>query len=67
MFFIIEKQQKTIPNFRKILNLLNESSNSGFVKKTWNIANDHSNLNYDVGNEIIFDVEILCLHTSKEG
>ena len=37
---------------QKILNLLNEASDSKFVTRKWNIVNDHSNANYDVENEI---------------
>ena len=44
---------------QKILNLLNEASDSRFVTKTWNIVNDQSNSNYDVGNEIIYNTEVL--------
>ena len=37
---------------QKILNLLNEASDSKFVTRKWNIVNDQSNANYDVENEI---------------
>ena len=36
-----------------ILNFLNETSDSKFVTRNWNIVNDQSNANYGVGNEII--------------
>ena len=36
-----------------ILNLLNEASDSRFVIRKWNIVDDQSDANYDVGNEII--------------
>ena len=36
----------------KILNLLNENSDSKFVTRKWNNVNDQSNANYDVGNII---------------
>ena len=36
-----------------ILNLLNEPKNSKFVKRKRNIANDQSNANYDIRNEIM--------------
>ena len=29
------------------------------MAKTWNIVNDQSNANYDVGNEIICNTEVL--------
>ena len=37
----------------KILNLLNELSDSKFVTRNCNIVNDQSNANYSVRNEII--------------
>ena len=59
---------------QKILNLLNEASDSKFVTRKWNTDNDKSNWNYDVRNEIIYNTENLksntyyykwCLHFSK--
>ena len=44
---------------QKPLNLLNERSGSKFVIRKWNIVNDHSNAKYDVGNEIIYNTEVL--------
>ena len=44
---------------QKILNLLNETNNSKFLTRKWNIVNDQSNSNYDVGNEIIYNTENL--------
>ena len=38
---------------QKILNLLIEQNDSKFVTRKWNIVNDQSNDNYDVGKEII--------------
>ena len=43
----------------QILNLLNESSNSKFVKRKWGIVNEQSNSSYDVGNEILYNTEVL--------
>ena len=43
----------------KILNLLNEPNDSKFVTRKWNIANDQSNANYDVGNKIFYNTEVL--------
>ena len=43
----------------KILNLLNEANNSKFVARIWNIVNDNSEVNYGVGNEIIYNTEVL--------
>ena len=43
---------------QKIINLLNEASDSKFVTRKWNIVNDQSNENYDVGNEIIYNIEV---------
>ena len=45
--------------YQKILNLLNESTNPKFVTRKWNIVNDQSNTNYNVGNEIIHNTEVL--------
>ena len=45
--------------YQKILNLLNESTNAKFVTRTWNIVNDQSNTNYNAGNEIIHNTEVL--------
>ena len=44
---------------QKILNLLNEVRDSKFVNRQWNVVNDQSNPNYNVGNEIIYNTEIL--------
>ena len=44
---------------QEILNLLNEISDSKFVTRKWNIVNEQSNANYDVGNEIIYNIEVL--------
>ena len=38
---------------------MNKANNSKFVTRKWNIANDQSNANYAVGNEKIFDTEVL--------
>ena len=52
IMFIAEKQQKTVLNLSldplilrtsNILNLLNESSDSKFVTRKWNIVNDRPN------------------------
>ena len=40
---------------QKILNLLNEANRSKFLRRKWNIINDQSKANYDVGNEIIYN------------
>ena len=44
---------------KKILNLLNESNDSKFVKRKWNIVNDQLNGNYDAIIGIIYNTEIL--------
>ena len=41
------------------LNLLHDTSDSKFVTRKWNIVNDQSNANYDEGNEIIYNLEVL--------
>ena len=46
----------------KILNSLNEPNDSKFVTRQWNIVNDQSNANHDVGNGIIYSTKVsnLC-------
>ena len=44
---------------QKILDLLNEANDSEFVTRKWNIVINQSNANYDVGNEIIYNNEVL--------
>ena len=39
--------------------LLNERNNSKFVTGKWNIVNDNSIANYQEGNEITYDTEVL--------
>ena len=46
---------------QKIFNSLNEASDSKFMIRKWKIANDQSSANYDVGNEIICNTEVLNL------
>ena len=38
---------------------MNEASDFKFLTRKWNIFNDQSNANYDVGNEIIYNTEVL--------
>ena len=38
---------------------MNGVSASNLMTRKWNIVNDHTNVNYDVGNEIIYDTEVL--------
>ena len=44
---------------QKILNLLNNANDSKFVTRKWNIVNDNSKANYNAGNEIIYNTEVL--------
>ena len=37
---------------------MNDASDSKFVARQWNIVNDQSNANYDVGNKIIYNTEV---------
>ena len=48
-----------IMEHQKILNLLNDPKNPKFMTRTQNIVNDLSNANYDAGNEIIYNTEVL--------
>ena len=67
MFFIVEKQQKTVLNFSlyslivtkeynngtsKNIKILNEANDSKFVTRKWNILNDNSKTNYNATNEL---------------
>ena len=45
--------------YQKVLNLLIETNDSKFLTKKWNIINDQSNANYDTGNDIIYNTEVL--------
>ena len=44
---------------QKILNLLNEVSDSRFVTRKQNIVNNQLNDNCDLGNAIIYNTEVL--------
>ena len=44
---------------QKILNLLNEASDSKCVTRKWNIVNDQSNVDYNVGSAIIYNKNVL--------
>ena len=47
---------------QKIMNLLNDARDSKFMGRKWNIANNKSKANYDVGNEIIYKAEVSKSH-----
>ena len=51
---------------QKILNLLNGANDSKLVTRKLDIANDQSDTNYDVGNEIIYNAEVLKSNLSKQ-
>ena len=44
---------------QKKMNLLNETSDSRFVTKKWSIVSVQTNTNYDAGNEIFYNTEVL--------
>ena len=44
---------------QKILDLLNKARNSKFISRKQDIVKDPSNENYDPGNEIIYNTEVL--------
>ena len=46
-----------IMEHQKILNLLNDVSDSKFVTKKWNILYDNSKANYDAGIGITYNTE----------
>ena len=45
--------------YQNVLNLLNKESDSKFATWKWSIVNDQSNGNYDAGDKIIYDTEVL--------
>ena len=45
--------------YHKISKLLNEESHSKFVIKKWDIFDDLPNVNYEAGNGIIYNTEVL--------
>ena len=45
--------------YHKISKLLNEESHSKFVIKKWDIVDDLPNVNYEAGNGIIYNTEVL--------
>ena len=53
------EQNNIIAEHQKILNLLNETNDSKFLTKKWNLVNDQSNVNYNVGNGIIYNTKVL--------
>ena len=42
-----------------MLNLLNKSNDSKQVPRKWNIVSNQSNAKHDIGNEIIYNREVL--------
>ena len=40
---------------QKILNLLNEATDSKFLTRKWNIVNNNSHVNYNTANEITYN------------
>ena len=44
---------------QETLNSLDEVNDFKFVTRKWNIVKDQQNVNYDVGNEIIYNKEVL--------
>ena len=38
---------------------MNEASDSKFTTRKWNMVDDQSNANYDIGNKIIYNTEVL--------
>ena len=58
VFFRFIKRNR-ISKYQNILNSLNEARDSKFVTMKWNIGNDQSNANYNSGNKIIYNTEVL--------
>ena len=51
--------------YEKVLNSLNESSDSKFLIRNWNLVNDQLNANCNVGYEIICSTEVLKSNLSN--
>ena len=49
----------------KILNLLNQASDSKFVKSKWNNVDNQSNVNYELENRIIYKTNLLKANLSN--
>ena len=45
-----------------MMNFLKKASDSKFATRKWNIVNNQSKRNYDAGNEIICNTEVLKLN-----
>ena len=43
----------------KTIKFIKWASDSKFVTRKWNIANDQSNVSYDVGNKIVYNTDVL--------
>ena len=50
---------------QKTLNFLNETSDSKFTTRKWNMVNDQSNANYDIRNESFIQTKMSILKDSK--
>ena len=44
---------------QRMLNSLNKAGGSRLMTRKWNIVNDQSNTNYELGNEIIYNTKEL--------
>ena len=53
------EQNNVMMEHQNILNLLNQANNSKYETRKRNIVSDLSNGNYDVGNETIYNTEVL--------
>ena len=52
-------QNNIITEHKKKLNLFNDANDSKFVTRKWSIVNNDSEANYDAGNEITYNTEVL--------
>ena len=53
------EENNVMMEHQNILNLLNQANNSKYETRKRNIVSDLSNGNYDVGNETIYNTEVL--------
>ena len=64
-FFINRNKTIQTEGHKKILNLLNQASDSKFVKSKWNNVDNQSNVNYELENRIIYKTNLLKANLSN--
>ena len=64
-FFLNRNKTIQTEDHKKILNLLNQASDSKFVKSKWNNVDNQSNVNYELENRIIYKTNLLKANLSN--